>query len=62
GLHYPIPLHLQQAYRFLGYKEGSFPATEKLKGRILSLPIYPGIQSECVERVVSELRDSCYVS
>lgn len=61
GLHYPVPLHLQQAYRFLGYKEGAFPVTERLKDRILSLPMYPGIQAECVERVASELRESCYV-
>ena len=61
GLHYPVPLHLQQAYRFLNYKEGDFPVTERLKDRILSLPIYPGIQEECIERVASELRESCYV-
>jgi dTDP-4-amino-4,6-dideoxygalactose transaminase len=62
GLHYPVPLHLQQAYRSLGYTEGAFPVTEKLKDRILSLPMYPGIQADCLERVVSELRENCYVS
>jgi dTDP-4-amino-4,6-dideoxygalactose transaminase len=62
GLHYPVPLHLQQAYRFLGYKEGDFPVTERLKDRILSLPMYPGIQAEFIERVASELREGCYVS
>jgi dTDP-4-amino-4,6-dideoxygalactose transaminase len=62
GLHYPTPLHLQEAYRFLGYKLGDFPVTEKIKNRILSLPMYPGIQSEAVERVACELRESCYVS
>jgi dTDP-4-amino-4,6-dideoxygalactose transaminase len=61
GLHYPTPLHLQEAYRFLGYKHGEFPVTEKVKSRILSLPMYPGIHSEAVERVASELRESCYV-
>jgi dTDP-4-amino-4,6-dideoxygalactose transaminase len=61
GLHYPTPLHLQEAYRFLGYKFGDFPITEKVKSRILSLPMYPGIHSEAVERVASELRESCYV-
>jgi dTDP-4-amino-4,6-dideoxygalactose transaminase len=61
GLHYPTPLHLQEAYRFLGYKDGDFPVTEKVKARILSLPMYPGIHSEAVERVASELRESCYV-
>lgn len=61
GLHYPIPLHLQEAYRFLGYKQGDFPVTERIKSRILSLPMYPGIDSKSVERVASEVRESCYV-
>jgi dTDP-4-amino-4,6-dideoxygalactose transaminase len=61
GLHYPIPLHLQEAYRFLGYKEGDFPVTERIKGRILSLPMYPGIPSEAISQVVSGLKESCYV-
>jgi dTDP-4-amino-4,6-dideoxygalactose transaminase len=62
GLHYPTPLHLQEAYGFLGYKEGDFPVTERVKSRILSLPIYPGIPSAAVDRVAFELRESCYVS
>jgi len=61
GLHYPTPLHLQEAYRFLGYKQGDFPVTERVKSRILSLPMYPGIDPKAVERVTSELRESCYV-
>jgi dTDP-4-amino-4,6-dideoxygalactose transaminase len=61
GLHYPTPLHLQQAYRGLGYKQGDFPVTETLKDRILSLPIYPGIKPEAIARVVSELKEGCYV-
>jgi dTDP-4-amino-4,6-dideoxygalactose transaminase len=62
GLHYPTPLHLQQAYRSLGYKQGDFPVTERVKDRILSLPMYPHIQTEAIERVALELRESCYVS
>lgn len=61
GLHYPTPLHLQEAYRSLGYKLGDLPVTERVKDRIVSLPIYPGIPSEAVERVAAELRESCYV-
>jgi dTDP-4-amino-4,6-dideoxygalactose transaminase len=61
GLHYPIPLHLQEAYQFLSYKVGDFPVTERVKDRILSLPMYPGIHSEAIGRVVSELKESCYV-
>jgi dTDP-3-amino-2,3,6-trideoxy-4-keto-D-glucose/dTDP-3-amino-3,4,6-trideoxy-alpha-D-glucose/dTDP-2,6-dideoxy-D-kanosamine transaminase len=38
GIHYPTPIHLMSAYRFLGYREGDLPVTERLAGRILSLP------------------------
>jgi dTDP-4-amino-4,6-dideoxygalactose transaminase len=41
GIHYPVPLHLQKAYRNLGYSSGDFPVTEKLAATILSIPIYP---------------------
>ncbi len=61
GLHYPTPLHLQEAYRSLGYKQGDFPVTERIKDRILSLPMYPGICSDAITRVVSELKEGCYV-
>jgi dTDP-4-amino-4,6-dideoxygalactose transaminase len=61
GLHYPTPLHLQQAYRFLGYKRGKFPVTEKIASRLLSLPMYPGIEPEAIEKVAAEVRENCYV-
>lgn len=62
GLHYPTPLHLQEAYRFLGYREGDFPVTERVRSRILSLPMYPHIAPAAIERVASELQETCYVS
>jgi len=40
GIHYPIPLHLQEAYSYLGYKKGDFPITEKASQKILSLPMF----------------------
>jgi dTDP-4-amino-4,6-dideoxygalactose transaminase len=55
GLHYPIPLHLQQGYLNLGYKAGDFPISEGLSGEILSLPMYPQIRREQQERVVEAL-------
>jgi dTDP-4-amino-4,6-dideoxygalactose transaminase len=55
GLHYPRPLHLQRAYASLGYQHGNFPASERLAARCLSLPIYPEITDEQVQRVVSAL-------
>jgi len=51
GIHYPIPIHLQSAYRDLGYRQGDFPVTEKCARRILSLPMYAELTSEIVNRV-----------
>jgi dTDP-4-amino-4,6-dideoxygalactose transaminase len=51
GIHYPIPVHLQQAYRDLGHKRGDFPVTEHLAERIISLPIFPEITAEEIGRV-----------
>ena len=56
GIHYPVPLHLQPAYRHLGHSVGDFPITEEICGEILSLPIYPEITEEQVERVVEAVR------
>lgn len=46
GIHYPIPLHLQKAYEYLGYPQGSFPVTENAAAEILSLPMYPQLGLE----------------
>ena len=52
GIHYPIPIHLQEAYLDLGYPEGSFPVTEALASRILSLPMFPELRAAEIEAVV----------
>ncbi len=57
GLHYPLPLHLQQAYAHLGYKEGDFPVTEEVAGRLLSLPMFPELTREQIEYVASSIRE-----
>ena len=46
AIHYPIPLHLQNAYADLGYREGDFPVTEKVTSEILSLPMFPQLQPQ----------------
>jgi dTDP-4-amino-4,6-dideoxygalactose transaminase len=61
GLHYPIPLHLQEAYRYLGYSKGDFPVTERVKDRILSLPVYPGMSIAAVNFMANELQEICNV-
>jgi dTDP-4-amino-4,6-dideoxygalactose transaminase len=51
GLHYPVPLHLQKAYAYQGYKEGDFPVTESVAKRLLSLPMFPELTKAQIEYV-----------
>jgi dTDP-4-amino-4,6-dideoxygalactose transaminase len=55
GIHYPVPLHLQKAYRHLGYKHGDFPVAEKVSGEIASLPMFPTLTAAQQERIVQAL-------
>lgn len=50
-IHYPIPPHLQKAYKHLGYKKGDFPIAEEIANTCLSLPIWPGINSSMIESI-----------
>jgi dTDP-4-amino-4,6-dideoxygalactose transaminase len=52
GIHYPVPIHLQAAYRDLGYRRGDFPVTEACADEILSLPMYPELREDEVKEVV----------
>jgi dTDP-4-amino-4,6-dideoxygalactose transaminase len=56
GLHYPLPLHLQNAYRHLGLGRGAFPVTEQSADRILSLPMYPELTQSQVGQVAHAVR------
>jgi len=51
GLHYPIPVHLQPAWRHLGHREGDFPVAEAAARTVLSLPMYPHMGEDAVHRV-----------
>jgi dTDP-4-amino-4,6-dideoxygalactose transaminase len=57
GLHYPIPVHLQQAYASLGHKPGDFPVSEQLAVQGLSLPMYPELSDEQVHYVAAKIRE-----
>lgn len=52
-IHYPIPPHLQEAYKYLGYKKGDFPISEEIAETSLSLPIWPGIAEDQMINICS---------
>jgi dTDP-4-amino-4,6-dideoxygalactose transaminase len=56
GLHYPRPLHLQNAYSHLGLKEGSFPAAENSARRLLSLPMFPELTQDQMDYVADSIK------
>jgi dTDP-4-amino-4,6-dideoxygalactose transaminase len=57
-VYYPLPLHLQEALRDLGYKEGEFPVTEKASSEVLSLPIYPELEEFKQEYICQKIMEA----
>lgn len=58
GIYYPICIHEQPAYRFLGYKRGDFPVAERVSDQIFSIPMHPWLTEEQTDRVVTSLKSS----
>ncbi len=54
-IYYPVPLHLQKVHQTLGYREGSFPASEAASREVLSLPMFPELENNDQQRVIAEL-------
>jgi dTDP-4-amino-4,6-dideoxygalactose transaminase len=59
GVHYPVPIHLQQAYRSLGYERGAFPIAERCAEEFVSLPMFPELTPGQVEMVVQAVKEAC---
>jgi len=57
AIHYPIPLHLQPAFRYLGYKEGDFPMAESAAREVVSLPIHHTLTDEEVDYIISAIKE-----
>ncbi len=55
-IHYPVPPHLQEAYKDLGYKKGDLPLAEEIANTCLSLPVFPGLTKEQVDRVATVIK------
>ena len=56
-IHYPIPIHLQEAYADLGHKKGDFPVSEMVADEVLSLPMFPHISNEKIDYVCASLKE-----
>jgi dTDP-4-amino-4,6-dideoxygalactose transaminase len=54
-IYYPVPLHMQEAYRHLGYNEGDFPVTEMLCREVISLPMYPELDHEQLDYITTNI-------
>jgi dTDP-4-amino-4,6-dideoxygalactose transaminase len=57
GVHYPVPVHLQEASAFMGYRQGDFPVTERIANEVLSLPMYAELSDGQVETVAGAVKE-----
>jgi len=55
AIHYPLPLHLQECFKYLGYKRGMFPISEMISNEIISLPMNPYLTAEEIKFITKEI-------
>ncbi len=58
GIHYPVPLHLQEAYASLGYRQGAFPVAERCAAEFVSLPMYPELTADQIDAVIDAVAEA----
>jgi dTDP-4-amino-4,6-dideoxygalactose transaminase len=58
GIHYPTPVHLQPAFKVLGYEKGAFPHSEKAADEVVSLPMFPELTPEDQDKVIAALKEA----
>jgi dTDP-4-amino-4,6-dideoxygalactose transaminase len=58
GVHYPVPVHLQQAYANLGHQRGAFPVSEQIANEFLSLPMFPELTEGQMEFVIGTVTET----
>jgi UDP-2-acetamido-2-deoxy-ribo-hexuluronate aminotransferase len=56
AVHYPMPLHLQECFAYLGYKRGDFPVAEKISDEIMSLPMNPDMREDEIAYIADMVR------
>ncbi len=55
AIYYPVPLHLQECFSYLGYKEGDFPESEKAAKEVLAIPVYPELSDKMKDSVADTI-------
>lgn len=60
-IYYPIALHLQKAYKHLGYKEGDLPVTERIQNEVLSLPMFPQLSDDEIQYIAEKIKEAVKV-
>lgn len=56
-VYYPLPLHLQKCFKYLGYKKGDFPESEKASQQTLAIPVYPDLTKEEMDYIINSIRE-----